>query len=132
MRQGFAQPAERPKPSPTPVPWLNNLEAWVEGNKAKCRKAGVSLYQAPRARKYVPYGGWPWKQAVMHFCRENSMSARTVASRMGLSTTYLYALFKLQDGWKRRAPSLIQALRTTSSEWQEVLDEKIRAYEKGR
>lgn len=132
MRQGFAPPAGQRKPSLPLVSWLNNLEDWVEGNKALCRKAGVSLYQAPRPRKYVPFGGWPWKQAVLHFCRENSISVRTVATRMGLSATYLFALFKLQDGWKRREPSLIQALRTTSSEWRRVLDEKVRAYEKGR
>lgn len=125
--------ASAPARPPTREPaWLSHLDSWVQGNMKRCRTEGVSLKRRFIEKPSSPVGGWPWKQAALYFCREANISVGTLAARMGLSRTYLNALFKLQHGWKRRQGSLIQALRITSSDWQAQLDLEERDYHNGR
>jgi hypothetical protein len=102
------------------VAWLDNLAEWVEGNEKRVLSAKMRLARSPKPT--IPYGGWPWERVLLRYCRENRIHLRTVAERMGLSITYLRALMRLRNGWRRREGSLTTALRITSSAWRAAVE----------
>ena len=112
---------EKPPSRKSGIGWLDNLAAWVSGNELRMQKAKLRPSRSTR-KPAVPIGGWPWERALLRLCRENRIHLRDVASRMGLSMTYLRALMKLREGWRRREGSLTTALRITSSDWRKAVE----------